>query len=122
MAHQLQIAPVVARYAFHAVAEVLAAREQLLEVAEAARHRLAPHVDDPCLRQHEVYEADVLKVVRHLVDEVGPTRPVAPRAVQVALPEPAKVLALHFGQHSRVARPLGIALAALELAGDALDL
>ena len=69
VAHELEIGAVVAGDVLDAVGELLAVGEQLLEVAEAAGHRLAPRVDDLRIGQHQVDEADVAEVVGHLVDE-----------------------------------------------------
>src|SRR5271154_678913 len=57
--HELKIIAVLVRNVPDAVTELLAAREQLLEVAEAAGHGFAPSVDDFRIRQHQVDEADV---------------------------------------------------------------
>src|SRR5260370_21089717 len=46
MLHECEIGAVVAGDVIYAVNELLAARVQLLEVSEAARHRLAAGVDD----------------------------------------------------------------------------
>ena len=79
---------VVAGQVFEAVGELLAAREQLLEVAEAAGHRLAPCVDDLRVRQHQVDQADVAIVVRHLVDEERrAAAAVVPRVADVGFAE-----------------------------------
>ena len=72
--HELEVGAVVAGDVLEAVGELLALGEQLLEVAEAAGHRLAPRVDDPGVGQDQVDEADVPEVVRHLVDEARPAR------------------------------------------------
>src|ERR1700744_3540778 len=71
VAHEVQVAAVVARDVLDAVGEVLATGEELFQVAEAAGHGLAADVDDFRPRQHEVDEADVTEVVGHLVDEEG---------------------------------------------------
>src|SRR5580658_11015272 len=69
VAHELEVGAVVARDVVDAIGELLALREQLLEIAEAAGHRLAPCIDDAGIRQHQVDEPEVAEVVRHLVDE-----------------------------------------------------
>src|ERR1700692_1242155 len=67
--HELNIAPIIAGDVVKTVRKLLAASEKLLEITEAAGHRLASRVDDLRVRQNKVDEADVAKVVRHLVDE-----------------------------------------------------
>src|SRR5450631_4088409 len=59
MLHQVQIGPVISRDIFDAVGELLSGGEELLEVAEATGHRLAPRVDDPGVGQHQVDEAEM---------------------------------------------------------------
>ena len=46
MAHQVQIGAIVTANILKAVGELLALGEKLLEVGEAARHRLAPRIND----------------------------------------------------------------------------
>src|SRR4029077_7283228 len=46
MAHELEVRAGVARNLGDAVGEFLPVREELLEIAEAARHRLASRIDD----------------------------------------------------------------------------
>ena len=68
------------------VAEVLAAREVLLEVREAAGQRMPARIDDLRVRQDQVDQADVREVVRHLVDEERAIRlALDARALEVAL-------------------------------------
>src|SRR5258705_2176018 len=83
--HELDVLTVVARDVLDAVGEFLAVREQLLEIAEAARHRFAPGVDDLRIRQDEVDQADVPEIVRHLVDEMRFAGAVDPGVRQVFL-------------------------------------
>ena len=44
-------------------------RKELLQIAQAARHRFAPRIDDPRVGKHQVDQADMAKIIRHLVDE-----------------------------------------------------
>src|ERR1700691_1411842 len=74
--HQLEIRAVVARDVLDAVRELLSGGEQLLQIAETAGHGLAAGVDDLGVRQYQVNETYMPEVVRHLVDEVRPVRPV----------------------------------------------
>src|ERR1700733_1695913 len=67
--HDFKVAAVVAGDVIDVVAELLPAGEQLLEIAEATGHGFAPGVDDLCVRQHQMDEADVAEVVRHFVDK-----------------------------------------------------
>ena len=67
--HELHVGAIVVGDVFQAVRELLTRREQLLEIREAAGHRLTPSIDDLRVRQHQVDKADVAEVVRHLVDE-----------------------------------------------------
>src|SRR3569833_292626 len=85
--HELEVGTVVARHVVDAVSEFLASRIELLEVTEAAGHRLAARIDDHRVRQHEVNEADVAPVVWHLVDEPRPAVAIDLRVAQILLAE-----------------------------------
>ena len=61
------------------VAEGLAMGEVLLEAAEAAVQRVPSGVDDLCVRQHQVDQADAGEVIRHLVGEIRQAPAVASR-------------------------------------------
>src|SRR5215470_9558136 len=101
--HQLQIRPVIPRDLLGSVAELLSFREKLLEVADAAGHRLAPDVDDSRIRQHQVDQAYMPEVVRHLVDETRPPAPIDTRLVQIAPPEAFEQERVQAGQQIRIA-------------------
>src|ERR1700733_14173260 len=121
MPHQLQISTVVTCDVIDAVGEFLAAGKQLLQIAETARHRLTPRVDDACVRQHQVNQSQVPEVVRHLVDEKGQTGAVDPGSGEIALAELQKVLRLHLCQYSRIARISRIGVEAAKIPDDVLD-
>ena len=91
MSHQLEIGTVVASDVLNAVGELLPSGKQLLQIAEAARHGLSPHVNDFGVRHHEMDEPDVEEVVRHLVDEEWLIAAIGARVGQVALAEPAEI-------------------------------
>src|ERR1700674_1546620 len=74
--HELDVSAVITADVLKAVSELLARGEQLLEVAEAAGHRLAPSVDYSRVWQDQVDQPDVPEVVRHLVDEIGLVSPI----------------------------------------------
>ena len=65
--HELHVTSVVAADILETVGELLARREELLEVAEAAGHRRASRVDDLCIREDQVNEANMPEVVRKRV-------------------------------------------------------
>src|SRR3569833_3084496 len=67
--HELDVVDVIAADVVEVVAEALAPGEMLFESREAISQRVAPDIDDPRARQHQVDEADMPEVVRHLVDE-----------------------------------------------------
>src|SRR6516165_3076462 len=92
MAHELEVGAVVAGDLLDAVGEFLAVGEQLLEVAEAAGHRLAPGIDDARVREHEVDQAHMPEVVRHLVDEEGLAGTIDARAGEIFLAELEEVI------------------------------
>src|SRR6202140_999170 len=119
VSHQLEIRPVVARDALDAIGEFLAARVELLQVAEATRQGFAPRVDDLRIRQHQVYQADVPEIVRHLVNEVWLAHSVDPRVRQVLLPEAPELLDRHVLQHARVTRVVEVRITPLQLHGHA---
>ena len=54
-----------------AISELLATREQPLQVAKATRHGLAPHIDDLRIWQHEMDQTDVAKVIRHFEGNIS---------------------------------------------------
>src|SRR5262249_48006294 len=89
--HEREIGPVVAGNICNAVSELLSARKQLLQVAKAARHRLTPHINDFCVRQHKMNKTDVAEVVRHLVDEECVMLSVRPRVHHVELAQRAEI-------------------------------
>ncbi len=62
MAHEIEICSIVSREILDVVTEFLPLGEKLLEIAETARHRLAPHIDDPRVGQHQVDQADMPKL------------------------------------------------------------
>ncbi len=121
MAHQFQVGAVVARDVVDAVGEFLALGEQLLEVAETAGHRLTPGIDDLRIGQHQVDQPDMAEIVGHLVDEVGLARPVDPRLVEISLSQVAQGRFIEIGQDRWIARMGIVAVRALQLQGDALD-
>src|SRR5215475_13213511 len=102
--HQLEIRPVIPRDLLDPVAELLSPRVKLLEVADAAGKWLAPNVDDPRIRQHQVDQAYVREVVRHLVDEMRPPAAIDTRLVKVAAPETFEPEGVQARQQIRVAR------------------
>jgi hypothetical protein len=65
--HQLQICPLIPCDILDSVAELVSSCVKLLQAADAAGHRLTPNVDDPRIRQHQVDQANVREIVRHLV-------------------------------------------------------
>jgi hypothetical protein len=71
--------------------------QTLREVAEAARHGLASHIDNCRFGQHEMDESDVTKAIRHLVDEEWLVPPVCARVRHVALAEGAEIFRNKFG-------------------------
>jgi hypothetical protein len=76
-------------------------RVQLLEVAEAAGHRLATRIDDLRVRKHQVDQPGVAEIVRHLVDEKRPAGDaVVARVAQVGLTERAVLIGRQAGEHA----------------------
>src|SRR3569833_1114616 len=67
--HELDVVDVIAADVVEGVAEALAPGEMLFESGEAISQRVAPDIDVPRARLHQVDEADMPEVVRHLVDE-----------------------------------------------------
>jgi len=105
MRHQLEVGAVIAGDVFDAVGELLPRGKQLLEVAEAAGHRLAARVDDPGVREHELDQTQMPEIIRHLVDEVGLARAVDARVLKVFF---AKSFAFLGGELCEYARVSGI--------------
>ena len=122
MAHQVEIGAVVAGDILGAVGELLPLREQLLEVAEAAGHRLAPGVDDLRVRQHQVDQADVAEIVRHLVDEERLAGAVDLGVRQIGLAQLAGVLGRQVRERGGIAGIVMVGVAALQAQHDALDI
>src|SRR5215831_3267326 len=116
--HQLQISPVIPCDILDSVAELLSSCVKLLQVADAAGHRLAPDVDDPRIRQHQVDQAYVPEVVRHLVDETRPPAPIDTRLVQVAAPKAFEQERVQARQQIRVARTAAVWSLSLQFRDD----
>jgi len=119
MGHQVHVVTVIAAEVLEAVGKALPAREMLLEHREAAAHRVAPRVDDLCVRQDQVDQADVLPVVRHLVDEersAGPS--LDPGLLEITFAELAQLVRTEPGEDLRVGRGVALALAAAQATGD----
>ena len=121
MPHQLQIGSVVTGDIVDAVGELLAIGEQLLQVTETARHRFTPRVDDPGVRQHQVNQAQVPEVVRHLVDEERLAGAVDAGVGQILRAELPKILRTHLRKDARVAGIVQIRVTAPKIADDLLD-
>src|ERR1700674_3271060 len=60
--HQIEIRSVVPSDIVDAVGELLTIGEQLFQISEAASHRLAPRIDELCIRQHQMDQADMPEV------------------------------------------------------------
>src|SRR5579862_2044616 len=89
--HQRDVVTVVAADVLEREGEILSAGEMLLEAREATAERVAPGIDDACVRQDQLNESDIKPVVRHLVDEEWRTSlAVRASACEVALAEPAQ--------------------------------
>ena len=69
--HGEQGAMVCAAKIVEVVGEGLSLREVLLESREAGAERVPARIDDFCLRQDHMDQADMIEIVRHLVDEQG---------------------------------------------------
>src|SRR5262249_35267997 len=124
MSHQLEIGPVIASNIADAVAELLPAGVELLQVTEAAGHGLTPRVNNSGIWQHKVDEPDVAEVVRHLVDEERLISAMGASAGQVALAEFAEISRCKPCKHTRItwiARIVEIGSGSLHLENNALD-
>src|SRR5579863_3932580 len=71
MIHELDIHPVIAADVLDAVRELLAGREKLFVIAEAAGEGVSAGIDDSGVGQDEMNQPKIAKIVRHLVDEEG---------------------------------------------------
>src|SRR5271155_1925703 len=90
--HQIDVVVIVTAKIAEIVGEGLALREMLLERGKACAEGMAARVDDFCIRQNEMGEADMQKIVRHLVDEERPTElAVHTRPVEEQAPEVCQV-------------------------------
>ncbi len=69
MRHQCDVIAVIGAEVGKVVAICLAPRERLFEQREAARHRIAPDIDDPRVRQHQVDQPGVQEIAGKLVDQ-----------------------------------------------------
>ncbi len=122
MRHQLHVVAVVAADVREVEGEMLAAREMLLEGREAAGQRVAARVHDLRVRQHQVNQAKVREVVRHLVDEVGRRRfALHPRLLEITRAQGGELGRAHGREHLGVLRFLRLAAPAAKLASDADD-
>src|SRR6516225_1810848 len=83
------------------VGEVLSASELLLETGETTAERMPARVDDACIGQNQVNQADVPAIVRHLVDEErGAGLAQRARVLQIPLTERAQFLGCELLDHS----------------------
>src|SRR6478735_7790345 len=90
MGQEIDVVAVVVADIFKAVGKVLTAREMLLEPGKAATERMASRVDDLRIRQDEVNQPDVCKVIGHLIDEErGLSLALDPSLLQVTLAQSA---------------------------------
>ena len=112
--HQFDIGTVVSADVLQAVGEFLTRGKQLLEIAEATGHGAAPCIDDPGVRQDQMYQTQVAKIVGHLVDESGLAAAVYGRVDQVFASEPQEILALERLQHRGISRVFVVGFAALQ--------
>ena len=120
--HQRDVVGVVAADVIERIAEVLAAREVLLETGEAAAQRMTARVDDLGIRQHQVDEPDVRPVVRQLVDEVGRVGLALDAGLlQVTLAEFAQGVGFQRLEHLGVLRDFRAPVAAAQFLDDADD-
>src|SRR6266513_3023542 len=104
MRHELHIHPIIAGDVFDAVGELLPGSEQLLIVAEAAGDCVSARVDDLGVRQDQMNETEMAKVVRHLVNEKRLALAINPRVAEILCSEAAEVFWGKFGEYPRVAR------------------
>src|SRR6476646_4729112 len=70
--HQNHAAGVVPAEIVETIGKLLAAREMVAEIREAARHRIAADLDHFRIWQNEMNEPDMQEIVRHLVHEMRP--------------------------------------------------
>ena len=84
----------------------------MLEITEAARHGLAPRIDDACVGQNQMDEPDMPEVIRHLIDEMRVAGAVRAGGSQIGLPEAPEFLRRHAGENGRIARIVIVAVAA----------
>jgi hypothetical protein len=113
--------PIVAGDVIDAIGELLPRGEQLLEIAEAARHRLAPRVDDPGIRKNQVNETDVPEIVRHLVDESRLAGAIDACIGDILLAEPFEIFRSQALEDLGVARLAGIRVTSLHVGHEAQD-
>src|SRR5215471_13283221 len=104
MPHQVEICAVVAGYVLCAVRKLLAAGEQLFQIAEATRHGLATRIDDLRVWQHEMDKPNMAKVIEHLIDKQPLAPAVGARVSQVALAEPSPVFRGKMRKQGRITR------------------
>src|ERR1043165_1510533 len=103
MCHEVEGIGVVAADILEAIGEILAAREVLFEIREAAGERMPPHVDDLRAGQNELNQPHMAEVVGHLADEVWSIRlPLDSRAREKFLPEGFERGSIHCGENFRV--------------------
>src|SRR5262249_7270182 len=102
--HQLEIGPVVAGDVLDTIGKLLSTRKQLLQIAEAAGHGLASRVNDPGVRQHEMDQPNVSKVVGHFVDEERSIPAISACVADVSLAEFAEIFRAKFGKNTWIVR------------------
>ncbi len=121
--HQRDVVAVVAADVVQSVAEVLAAGEVLLVAGEAAGQRMPAGVDDAGAGQHQVDQADVQEVVRHLVDEKRrPALAVHPGVVQVLPTQGTQAIGVQRREHVVVGGGAEFGALAAQVVGQGDDL
>ena len=114
MRHQGHVIVVVAANVLESVGETLAACEMLLEGRETAGQRMPARIDDAGIGQHQMDQAEMQEVVRHLVDEQRcGSLALDTRVLEIAFAEFAQGIGVEAEHHVVVWHRLaGVALAA----------
>ena len=92
---------------FKPICEFLALSEQLLKARKTASHRAAARINDLCIGQDHMDEANMPEVIRHFIDEIGRAQfSVYHRVADIGFAEFGQFLMRQFGKIGRIFRLL----------------
>jgi hypothetical protein len=81
--HQFNVISIIVAKILEAVRKLLTLSKQLFKTAKGAAKRMPPSVNNFRIGEHQLYKANVPKVIWHFVDEEGRFGSVRPGAINI---------------------------------------